>query len=208
MSISLSIPIQKKVRERGGRRGREGKRKTEREREREWEIEWEREGEQLHLHSFNSCLAIATSSFLHSSFLCSLLSVPNDGATPTQDGIGQNLSDSERDNTLDFSLSSVTLTSSGTATQIPHARTAECQTGHVTRKARCPANAKSTGISDGSFSKVTTRSRRSRGSDQTSLTTTSELDFRKDLQALDADIARLQLQFSVAQHGQQPENKS
>lgn len=35
---------------------------------------------------------------------------------------------------------------------------------------------------------------------QSTLTTSSELEFRKDLASLDADIARLQMQFRVAVH--------
>ena len=35
---------------------------------------------------------------------------------------------------------------------------------------------------------------------QSTLTTSSELEFRKDLASLDADIARLQMQFRVAEH--------
>ena len=36
---------------------------------------------------------------------------------------------------------------------------------------------------------------------QSTLTSSSELEFRKDLATLDADIARLQMQFRIARHG-------
>lgn len=151
-----------------------------------------------------SIVSFAKTSLSQISCSCSLLPAPAKSTTPTQDGLGRTLSDSEEDDPLDLSLSSATLTSIATASQLPCAMPADSQTGSAPRRSHRLTSTSSAGAPGGQTKRPSQYE--GGGSDQTSLTTTSELDFRKDLQALDADIARLQLQFTVARHGRQTQN--